>query len=324
MLGPFPQKALPTVQCSPLGVIPKGSSGKWRLILNLSAPEGLSVNDGIALPPCSSEFVGVADAALEVARCGCGTLMGKVDVKTAYRNIPIHPNDWWLLGMRWEGGLFVDTTLPFGLPLAPKIFTAVADGVERILKAEGVDFVIHYLDDFFVVGAPNSYECEANLLKLLEVFARLGLPVAVHKLEGLEVCLTFLGFELDSVAMELRLPVRKLCELQELISAWQGRRSCLRSELESLVGKLAHACTVVRPGKTFLRRMFELLSGVRQPYHHIRLNVAFRSDLMWWVVFLETWNGVSLLRMFQPAPPTVQFVSDASGSFGCGAVSSGC
>ena len=37
-------------------------------------------------------------------------------------------------------------------------------------------------------------------------------------------------------------------------------------------------------------------------------------------MFLETWNGVSLLRMFQPASPTVQFVSDASGSFGCGAV----
>ena len=122
----------------------------------------------------------MADAALEVARRGCGTLMGKVDVKTAYRNIPIHPDDWWLLGIRWEGGLFVDTTLPFGLRLAPKIFTAVADAVEWILKAEGVDFVIHCLDDFFVVGAPNSDECEANLLKVLEVFARLGLPVAVQ------------------------------------------------------------------------------------------------------------------------------------------------
>ena len=60
--------------------------------------------------------------------------------------------------------------------------------MEWILKAEGVDFVIHYLDDFFVVGAPNSDECEANLLKVLEVFAWLGLPVAVHKLEGLVVC----------------------------------------------------------------------------------------------------------------------------------------
>ena len=158
--------------------------------------------------------------------------MGKVDVKTAYRNIPIHPDDWWLLGMRWEGGLFVDTTLPFGSRSAPKIFTALADAVEWILKAEGADFVIHYLDDFFVVGAPNSDECETNVLKVLEVFARLGLPVAVHKLEGPVVCLTFLGFELDSVAMELRLPVWKLRELQELILAWQGRLSCLRSELE--------------------------------------------------------------------------------------------
>ena len=41
VLGPLLQEALPTVQCSPFGVIPKGSSGKWRLILNLSAAVGL-------------------------------------------------------------------------------------------------------------------------------------------------------------------------------------------------------------------------------------------------------------------------------------------
>ncbi len=33
----------------PFGVIPKkGKPGKWRLIVNLSAPDGHSVNDSIA------------------------------------------------------------------------------------------------------------------------------------------------------------------------------------------------------------------------------------------------------------------------------------
>ena len=155
---------------------------------------------------------------------------------------------------------------------------------------------------------------------LLRVFKRLGLPVAVHKLEGPGWCLSFLGFEVDSNALEVRLPRSNLLELKELLATWQSRRTCRKKELESLVGKLAHACKVVRPGKTFLRRMFEVVSGVHQPHHHVRLNAEFRSDLTWWATFLESWNGVSLLQEFGPRQISHQFVSDASGSFGCGAL----
>jgi len=52
--------------------------------------------------------------------------MTKIDVKQAYRNVPIHPQDWW----QWDGKVFIDTTMSFGLRSAPKIFTALADTVE--------------------------------------------------------------------------------------------------------------------------------------------------------------------------------------------------
>ena len=55
-------------------------------------------------------------------------------MKQAYRNVPVHGEDRWLLEML---GLFVDTVLPFGLRSAPKIFTALADAVEWIAKQEG-------------------------------------------------------------------------------------------------------------------------------------------------------------------------------------------
>ena len=176
--------------------------------------------------------------------------MAKVDVRSAYRNIPVHPDDRWLMGIMWEGALYVDTALPFGLRSAPKIFTAVADAAQSIIQQEGVDFIIHYLDDFLVIGTPESEECAVALATVLRVFERLGFPVALNKLEGPWTSLTFLSFELDSIAMIIRLPLQKLLELQDLVRAWRGRRACTRSELESLVGKLAHACTVVQPGKT--------------------------------------------------------------------------
>ena len=55
-----------------------------------------------------------------------GTLLAKCDIKHAYRNVPMHPQDRLLLGMQFKGQLYVDTTLPFGLRSAPKLFTVIA------------------------------------------------------------------------------------------------------------------------------------------------------------------------------------------------------
>ena len=91
------------------------------------------------------------------------------------------------------------------------------------------------------------------------VFQRLGLPVAENKLEGPQCCISFLGLKLDSRTLEIHLPHQKLSELQALSQSWLSRHSCTKQDLESLIRKLAHASTVVSPGKTFMRRMFELL-----------------------------------------------------------------
>lgn len=320
VIGPLQPDDFPLVQVSPFGVIPKKTPGKWRLIVDLSAPDGHSVNDGVSSGLCSLDYVTIDDAAKMITQEGNGALLAKVDIRHAYRNIPVHPDDRWLFGMLWEGALFVDTALPFGLRSAPKLFNAVADAVEWILRQAGVVNVIHYLDDFLLVGAPGSPECAESLAKLLEIFAELGLPVALDKLEGPVCQLPFLGFELDSILMEVRLPVEKLAALNTVVSSWLDRRSCTRKELESLVGSLGHAARVVQPGRTFLRRMFELLSVPRKPFHFVRLNASFRSDLLWWHVFLEPLNGVSLTRRLAPVRCQIQFATDASGSVGCGAV----
>ena len=172
---------------------------------------------------CSLTYVEIKDAVrgiLERRRC---TQLAKVDIRSAYRNIPVHPDDRWLSGMIWRESLFVDAALPFGLRSAPKIFTAVADAAEWIVRREGVDFIIHYLDDFLLMGPPGSEECSSALEKLLGVFRRLGLPVAPDKLEGPTTRLVFLGFELDTMAMEVRLPAPKLQELKELIQQRLGK-----------------------------------------------------------------------------------------------------
>lgn len=96
---------------------------------------------------------------------------------------------------------------------------------------------MHYLDDFLIVA--NSREsCQVALKKLLQVFARLDVPIATEMLEGPAMTLTFLGIKIDTVAMSLWLPAERLAELKLLVANWLGRRFCTLKELESLAGKM--------------------------------------------------------------------------------------
>ena len=222
-----------------MGVVPKGHTpGKWRLITDLSYPEGGSVNDGIDPAVCSLQYTSVERVATAAQSLGAGTLLAKVDVKSAYRLIPVHPADRPLLALAWKGSIYVDGMLPFGLRSAPKIFTAVADALEWILRAQGVRHIDHYLDDFVTFGPSNSDECGIALATIRAICAELGVPLAMEKLEGPTHCLTFLGIELDTQAGVLRLPQEKLTRIESALGQWLHKKSCTKRELESLIGTL--------------------------------------------------------------------------------------
>ena len=99
----------------------------------------MSTMESMRGPVSSLSYVTVDDAAREVLRRGARSLLAKVDVESAYRAVSVHPDDRWLLGMQWDGGVFVDTALPFGLRSAQKISNTLADAATWILKQEGVD-----------------------------------------------------------------------------------------------------------------------------------------------------------------------------------------
>ena len=63
--------------------------------------------------------------------------------------------------------------------------------------------------------------------------------------------------------MTARLPPAKLSDLLALTKLWTDKKTCTRKELESLIGKLSHACYVVPAGRTFLRRLINLTLGLR-------------------------------------------------------------
>ena len=177
---------------SPMGLIPK-SGGKWRLIVDLSSPRKASVNEGINPEWCSLKYAAIDQALLFIRQLGRGSQLAKFDLKSAYRMVPIHPDDQQLLGISWQGATYTNTALPFGLRSAPKIFSAVADMLAWAMVCNGVKFAIHYLDDFLIFGPPDCNIATDSLERSLRTCAQLQFPVATEKTAGPATSLVFLG-----------------------------------------------------------------------------------------------------------------------------------
>ena len=108
ILDPFDPQDLAhlAVHTSKFGVFPKKHApGKWRLIIDLSSPDKRSVNDGVDPALCSLSYTRVDQVAQKVMELGPGTQLAKLDDKSAYRIIPVHPDDRPLLGMVWKDAL---------------------------------------------------------------------------------------------------------------------------------------------------------------------------------------------------------------------------
>ena len=320
--GPFSTEECTFVNINRFGVIPKHhQANKWRLIVDLSHPEGFSINDGIPSHLCSLTYITVDDAVQEILKTGPGTLLAKVDIKSAFRLLPVHPADRCLLGMKWRTMVYIDTCLPFGLRSAPRLFNILADLLTWSAEQRGISFVIHYLDDFLTVGPPSSDTCQRNLDILMQLCDDLGVPLALEKVEGPSTTISFLGIQLDMVRMEIRLPEEKLSRIKETLSAWLQKKKATKREILSLVGLLQHATKVVRCGRTFVGRMYATAAKVKKLHFFARLNREFRSDLMWWHTFVQAWNGLSILRHPYPVSlPGNSILTDASGTWGCGAI----
>ena len=316
--GPFPSSPLPHLQCHPIGVVPKKHSTDWRTICHLSYPEGDSINDYIPKDPYSLQYVRVDDAIQILQSLGPGAFMAKTDLKSAFRLMPIHPDDWNLLGIYWQSNYYVDLYLPFGLRSAPYLFNQISDALEWILKRNyGLRHVIHILDDFFIAESTKVL-CLGSFSTLLKVFMSLRVPTVAAKTLGPSQVLEFMGIVLDSNRMEARLP-EELARIKQLLDSFSSRRSARLVDLQSLISTLQFACKVVVPGRTFLQRIINLTRGVSNRFHHIRLNKEFSRDITMWKAFLTKWNGRSFfLDPAVTSSPDIELFTDAASTIGFG------
>ncbi|XP_021342872.1 uncharacterized protein LOC110443160 isoform X1 [Mizuhopecten yessoensis] len=316
--GPFTKPPFKPFICSPLGLIPKSVPGKFRLIHDLSYPEGNSINAGISKEKSKVTYDTIDTVISLVKSFGTGCLLAKTDIEDAFRIIPIHPKDYPLLGFTWEDKIYYDCCLPMGASSSCQIFELFSSALQWIMmtkyKAAGMS---HILDDFLFVGPPDNPKCKQDLQSFLSLCGRLGVPIKADKTEGPTTIITIYGLEVDSIKMECRLPLEKLVKMRQALQNMQTRKKVLLKELQSLIGLLNFACSVVCPGRAFLRRLIDLTTKTNNPSHFIRLNMEARADMRAWSTFLDGFNGKSVfLNDIWLNSEHLKMYTDASGSLG--------
>ena len=179
--------------------------------------------------------------------------------------------------------------------------------------------MIHYLDDFLLLGSPDTEECAQALALTLQVCDELEVPLDQDKIEGPSQSLKFLGIQLSSNPPSVSLPQDKLQALRGKLWLILGAKTARDlPSLESLVGHLIHATKVCPLGKAFLTGLFHTLHSLR-PGQVRRLSVATRSDITWWHLLCSSWSGISVHQFLLLGEPDKHLFTDASGSWGCGA-----
>ena len=330
--GPFSTPPLPNFHISPMGLVPKKHSDKFRTIFHLSYPKNgtSSINYSIPKEDFSLRYITIDNAIEGIQKLGQGCFLAKCDIESAFRLIPLRPSDYNLFGMYWEGQYYYDKVLPFGLRSAPFLFNQLSDAIEWILLEKCViSFVCHILDDFLIIepaapSFPHDRPCRQALAAMLMVFKNLNIPTAPGKTQGPSTTLEFMGITLDSIRMEARLPPDKLERIAHTLLEFRAKTSCTLRELQSLIGTLNFACRVIPPGRPFLQRMIALTRNVSKSHHHIKLNSGFRQDLQMWQTFISNWNGAKFfLSTSWVDTNSLCLHTDASGTLGYGGIFNG-
>lgn len=320
--GPFHTAPYKNLKISPLGLVPK-SDGGWRLITHLSYPEGYSVNDGIDNESSSVNYTSFDSVVDMIFKLGNHAKLAKRDIKSAFRLLPISPDDFWLLGVKDnDGNIYVDKFLPMGCKISCSLFEIFSTFLQWLVEfLADRNTLDHYLDDFIFAGAQTTNDCDILLSAFSYACNLLNVPIADEKSVGPCTILVFLGLEIDSIHMVIRIPLHKLVELQVAIKNVLLKRKSTLREFQSLVGKLSFFTKAVRSSRAFLRRCYDIMAYVRKPHYRVRITAEIRLDLTTWLTFLDSFNGVAYIpdtAWF--SSDTLQLYTDSAGSpdLGCG------
>lgn len=256
--------------------VPKPNGG-LRFVIDLR-----KLNDFIDCPHFKMEDYRTASSII-TQNC----FMTVIDLKDAYHQIPIHKDYYKFLKFRFNQKLYAFTVLPFGLNIAPRLYTKVMRPVFSYLRKSGYTSV-YYLDDSILFGKDKA-DCEENLKATSELMHKLGLRVNFEKSQlKPSQQVKFLGFYFDSTKLCLTLPKGKQDKITDLCKYAIGNEAIKIQKMSEIIGTLVSACPAVAYSQIHVRVLEickeQALKNNNNDYSaKMKVTVEAKADLTWWI-----------------------------------------
>jgi hypothetical protein len=286
-------------QLHPLDVVPKGSGG-YRLILDCRLLNSF-------MPDVYFRLENLATLPQIVSH---GAWMFSTDLEDAYFHIPIHPSSLPHLCFRWRDRTYCSNVLPFGLGLAPWVFTKTLRPLVRFCRSIGIS-MIAYLDDFlWSAEAEDVDKLVAFVRALLE---RMGFTVSEKKSHwSPSQLLLFLGLLVNSDEYTFEVPPERLQKLSAtiaaLLTAARGRAPVPVRLVAKVCGHLLSLRLAVSPARIFSRALYGALASASSWSDKVTLSAEAMDELEFWASSLCLYKKKPIVR----SPSSLFLHSDAS------------
>ena len=167
---------------------------------------------------------------------------------------------------------------------------------------------LNYLDDLAAAAAWSrawaAYEALYNLLLELNIWE------SAHKRSPPDVVMSFLGILVNTLTLQLSLTPERLQSIKEETRQWLDRSTASKKDLQRLIGKLNFAATTVRSGRLFFSRILSFMTDL--PKHGVRkISAEVKKDCRWWALFIEEYNGISMIHELSWRPVDSVISTDA-------------
>ena len=314
IIGPFYKNAFgKEARVSPLDTRPKKDSEELRVILNLSYPfEGPSVNANISKEYYASgeeinlTYPSTDDLARLVKMKGKGSKIFIRDLRKAYRQLWMCPGSILWLGFMFNDRFYFDMTLSMGSRSAAYCCQHTTNGISHIYKGLGYEDV-NYLDD---LGAAEFAEITEEMFDCLGyILGSIRITESVSKAVAPSCCAVFLRVLYNTVNLTMSIKKDRINEIMDILNAWANKTSGTLHELQMLLGKLNFVCSTVRAGRIFISRLINELKKFPKNGKK-RLSAEFHKDIDWWIMYMQIFDGVSIIPEVNWEAPDSKFATD--------------
>ena len=295
--GPFKEPPFtPWFATSPLMTREKVDSDERRVIVDLSFPDGV-INEHIQPHMFNGDEathnLPTVEAAVRsiTAMCPGDISMAVIDLSRAYRQFPVSPMDWPLLGIVHENNMYFDKRIPFGSRMSSYIMQSIAQYIVRALNERNI--VAHmYLDDVIML-APTMDAARKKYDDTIHLLRDLGLQVATQKLQPPSHRVKWLGINIDVPQNQLSIPEGKIAQISRCMAAASGRKHLSRRHLQRIIGLANHLAKIVRAARVFICRILAAFRAADSDT--IPVGPLIKADLIWFKTYLANYNGRAII-----------------------------